>query len=173
LQNSPPISAGAHSTTVDAASQRRVSTILEDRASSRRGEEPVYPVNSDAMRETKTAMIQLEDEGVLVVRIRDGAKQLLPDAEQNLGAALIERGGKRRPLLIDIRDALPLDADVRHYYSGQVLVSGFTALALVVDASPLGKMMGNVYFRVARPGIPTRLFTESGEARQWLSGYRE
>jgi hypothetical protein len=125
------------------------------------------------MRETKTAVIELEPDGVLVVRINDGAVQLLPDAEQNLGAALIERGGKRRPLLIDIRKAVPLDADVRHYYSGQVLVSGFTALALLVSASPLGRMMGNVYFRVARPGIPTKLFTDGVDARQWLAGHRE
>jgi hypothetical protein len=125
------------------------------------------------MRETKTAVIELEPEGILVVRIKDRAVQLLPDAEQNLGAALIERGGKRRPLLIDIRKAVPLDADVRHYYSGQVLVSGFTALALLVDASPLGRMMGNVYFRVARPGIPTRLFADATEARQWLATHRE
>ena len=125
------------------------------------------------MRETKTAAVELEPQGVLVVRINDGAKQLIADAEQNLGAALIERGGKRRPLLIDIRKAVPLDADVRHYYSGQVLVSGFTALALLVDASPLGRMMGNVYFRVARPGIPTRLFTDGADARRWLAGQRE
>jgi hypothetical protein len=125
------------------------------------------------MRETKTAVIDLEPEGILVVRIRKDARQLLPDAEQNLGAALIERGGKRRPLMIDIREAIPLDADVRHYYSGQVLVSGFTALALLVDASPLGRMMGNVYFRVARPGIPTKLFSDGTEARQWLAGHRE
>ena len=125
------------------------------------------------MRETKTAVIELEPEGILVVRIRKDARQQLPDAEQNLGAALIERGGKRRPLLIDIREAVPLDADVRHYYSGQVLVSGFTALALLVDASPLGKMIGNVYFRVARPGIPTKLFSDGAEARQWLAEHRE
>src|ERR1044071_5987417 len=130
-------------------------------------------VHSRPMRETNNAVIELEPEGILVVRIRDGARQLLPDAEQNLGAALIERGGKRRPLLIDIREALPLDAEVRHYYSGQVLVSGFTALALLVDASPFGTMMGNIYFRVARPGIPTKLFTEGPEARLWLGGYRE
>ena len=125
------------------------------------------------MRETKTAVIELEPEGVLAVRIKTGARQLLADAEQNLGAALIERGGKRRPLLIDIREALPLDSDVRHYYSGQVLVSGFTALALLVDARPLGRMMGNVYFRVARPGIPTKLFTEGPDARKWLAEHRE
>lgn len=125
------------------------------------------------MRETKTAVIELEPDGVLVVRIADGARQTLADAEQNLGAALIERGGKRRPLLIDIRRALPLEAEVRHFYSGKVLVSGFTALALLVDASPLGRMMGNVYFRVARPGIPTRLFIDGADARAWLGEHRE
>lgn len=125
------------------------------------------------MRETPTALVDLGPDGLLTVRIRDGAHQSLADAEQNLGAALAERGDRRRPLLIDIREAQPLDAEVRHYYSGQVLVDGFSALALLVDASPLGKMMGNVYFRVARPGIPTRLFTHVAQAREWLESYRQ
>ena len=81
--------------------------------------------------------------------------------------------GQRRPLLVDISEALPLDAEVRHYYSGQVLVDGFTALALVIHASPLGRMMGNVYLRVARPGIPTRLFNEPAVARAWLLSHRQ
>ena len=125
------------------------------------------------MRETPTALVDLSPDGVLTVRIRDGAHQSLADAEQNLGAALAERGDRRRPLLIDIREAQPLDAEVRHYYSGQVLVDGFSALALLVDASPLGKMMGNVYFRVARPGIPTRLFTQVAQAHEWLESHRQ
>jgi hypothetical protein len=122
------------------------------------------------MRETATALVDLGSNGVLTVRIRTGAHQSLADAEQNLGAALDERGGQRRPLLIDIREARPLEAEVRHYYSGQVL-DGFSALALLVDASPLGRMMGNVYFRVARPGIPTQLFTEPTKAHDWLATF--
>ena len=126
-----------------------------------------------AMRETETAIVALAEDGVLTVRIRDGAHQSIVNAEQNLAAALGERGGQRRPLLVDISQARPLEASVRHYYSGQVLVDGFTALALLVDATPLGVMMGNIYFRVARPGIPTRLFTRAAEATQWLMGYRQ
>jgi len=125
------------------------------------------------VRETPTALVDLGPDGILTVRIRDGAHQSLADAEQNLGAALAERGGERRPLLIDIREAKPLDAEVRHYYSGQVLVDGFCALALLIDSSPLGKMMGNVYFRVARPGIPTRLFTQVAQAHEWLATHRQ
>ena len=124
------------------------------------------------MRETNTALVRLGSDGVISVHIRSGAQQSLTDAKENLDAALEARDGQRRPLLVDIRDALPLDAEVRHYYSGQVL-DGFTALAMLIDASPFGRMMGNVYLRVARPGIPTRLFTQPEPARAWLIAYRQ
>jgi hypothetical protein len=86
--------------------------------------------------------------------------------------AITETAGRRRPILIDIRTALPLEAEVRHYYSGQVLADAFSALGLVVEASPLGRMIGNVYLRVARLGIPTQLFTDEGEALEWLLAHR-
>ena len=125
------------------------------------------------MRETNTALVGLGPDGVISVQIRTGAQQSLTDAKENLGAALEARDGQRRPLLVDIRESLPLDAEARHYYSGQVLVDGFTALAMIIDASPFGRMMGNIYLRVARPGIPTRLFTEPEPARAWLIAYRQ
>jgi len=124
------------------------------------------------MPETKTARIDLNGDGLLIVRINDGAYQALDDAKENLAAAVAETGGTRRPLLIDIRRAQPLDADARHHYSGQTLVERFSALALLIDASPFGRMMGNVYLRVARPGIPTQLFADEARALKWLNDYR-
>ena len=120
---------------------------------------------------TTTARISLNPQGVLIVRINDGAQQTLDDAKENLAAAVSETGGKRRPLLIDIRTAKPLDADARHHYSGLTLVERFSALALLVEASPFGRMMGNVYLRVARPGIPTQLFSDEAQALEWLNGH--
>ena len=122
------------------------------------------------MSDTATARIALDDDGVLVVRIRDDAQQLPKDARENLDAAVAATRGRRRPLLVDITRARPLDAETRHLYSGRTLVASFTALALVVEASPLGLMMGNVYFRVASPGIPARLFTNHARAHEWLKG---
>src|SRR5262245_25017409 len=103
------------------------------------------------MPDTKTAVINLSNDGLVVVRIRDGAYQSLEDAKGNLAMALSETTGRRRPLMIDIRTARPLDADARHQYSGQTLVDNFTAMALIVEGSPFGRMVGNVYLRVARP----------------------
>jgi hypothetical protein len=123
------------------------------------------------MPDTRTARISLNGDGLLLVRINDGAHQSLDDAKENLAAAVFQSSGHRRPLLIDIRTARPLDADARHHYSGQTLVDSFSALALLVEASPFGRMMGNVYLRIARPGIPTQLFAEEPQALRWLTNY--
>jgi hypothetical protein len=32
--------------------------------------------------------------------------------------------------------------------------------------------MGNVYLRVARPGIPTQLFSDEARALEWLTEHR-
>jgi hypothetical protein len=124
------------------------------------------------MPETRTALIQLNEQGLLIVRINDGATQSLADAKENLAVAVNETGGTRRPLLIDIRRALPVEAEARHHYSGQTLVEAFSALALLVEASPFGRMMGNVYLRIAQPGVPSRLFADEAQAMEWLNGQR-
>jgi len=125
------------------------------------------------MPDTHTAVIHLRDDGLVVVKIRDGACQSLEDAKTNLAAAIAETGGRRRPLLVDIRTAQPLDAEARHHYSGQALVDSFSVLALLVESSFLGRMIGNVYLRVARPGIPAQLFTDESRALEWLSDHRQ
>ena len=124
------------------------------------------------MPETNTARIALSDQGLLIVRIKDGAHQSLSDAKENLALAVSETRGERRPLLIDVRTAQPLEADARHHYSGQTLVERFSALALLIDGSPFGRTMGNVYLRIARPGIPTQLFADEERALEWLSARR-
>jgi hypothetical protein len=124
------------------------------------------------MPDTKTAVIHLREDGLVIVRIRDGAYQSLEDAKTNLAVALSETAGRRRPLLVDIRTAQPLDADARHHYSGQVLADSFSAIALLVESSPFGRIMGNVYLRIARPGIPLQLFTDESRAVEWLTAHR-
>jgi len=120
------------------------------------------------MRTTGTATIELDPRGIVITRIHDGAAQSLEDARANMAATVALCAGIRLPLLVDISRCQPLEPEVRHFYSGKVLVESFVALALLIEASPFGTMMGNVYLRVARPGIPTRLFTERATATRWL-----
>ena len=120
------------------------------------------------MLETRTALIHLADNGIVMARIKKNVLQSPDDATANLSAAIRVTGGRRRPLLIDIRGAIPLEDDVRRQYSGTQVVENFLALALVVDEGPFGRMMGNLYFWAADLDIATRLFDDDGEAVAWL-----
>lgn len=120
---------------------------------------------------TGTAAIALRDDGIVVTRIAADVQQSLGDAKENLAATVGACGGRKRPLLVDISRCRPLEPEVRHYYTGEVLVESFLALALVVEASPFGRMVGNIYLRVARPGVPTRLFPDEASALAWLRSF--
>ena len=121
---------------------------------------------------TATAEVSVLDDGIVVTRIDAGIKQSLAQARENLAATITSCGGQRRPLLVDISQCAPLDPEVRHFYTGDVLVASFVALAILVEATPFGRTMGNIYLRVARAGIPTRLFADESAAIAWLRRQR-
>lgn len=121
--------------------------------------------------QTSTGTIDLSPSGVVVARIRAGVIQSVSDARENVHVCVDVSSGTKRPLLVDISRCEPLEPEVRHFYSGEVLGESFLALGLLIGASPLGTMMGNVYLRIARPGIPTRLFTNESEAMTWLGAF--
>jgi hypothetical protein len=121
---------------------------------------------------TATAEVLVLPDGIVVTRIDAGVKQSLEAARENLAATIAACGGQRGRLLVDISRCQPLEAEVRHYYTGDVLVASFVALAILVESTPFGRMMGNIYLRVARAGIPTRLFVDELAAFAWLRSQR-
>lgn len=118
-----------------------------------------------------TAAIQLRDDGVVEVRVYPGARQTVDDATANFAAAVAVRDGRRRPILVDISGAEPLEPEVRKCYTGDQLAASFTALAMVVEASSFGRMTGNIYLRIAKPDMPTRLFSTAPAALAWLNSF--
>jgi hypothetical protein len=123
------------------------------------------------VRSTRTAQVEKTSEGVVVTRIMAEVQQKLSDAVENITASAEACGGQRAPIVVDIRNAMPLDAETRHYYTGKQLTEFFTSLAILVSTGAFGKMMGNLYLRVANPGIPSRLFDSETEAIQWSCRY--
>src|SRR5262245_27104961 len=111
-------------------------------------------------KKTTTGLVELNAAGYVHVTIDKDKTQIVSDAVQNLEAAIEACGGRKRPLLVDLRLALPIDPEARRYYSGKVLVDHFLGQAILVDISPVGRMMANVYVKVARPEIPTKIFTD-------------
>lgn len=118
--------------------------------------------------ETRTGVVRLRDDGAIEVRIHPKVRQLVADAKENLQAASALAGLVRRPLLVDIQQSEALDPQARHYYATSPLHGNFTRFALLINASPLGRMMGNVYLKMSKHRVPTRLFASEDEAIGWL-----
>jgi hypothetical protein len=91
------------------------------------------------MPDTRTARIDLSDAGVVIVRIQNGARQV-----------------------VDRREREPLDGD--HNACTRNLADAFTALGLLIDTSPLGRTMGNVNLGLARLPMPMKMFVEESLA---------
>ena len=120
---------------------------------------------------TRTARVDLTEDHIVVARLGDSV-QSVDDARENLAACVHLAAPDRKVLLVDIRAARPLLPEVRHQYMGERLDASFAAMALLVRGNPLGIAMGNVYLKIARPGIPTHIFTKEPKALAWLRGRR-
>ena len=119
------------------------------------------------VRNTRTARVERTTEGIVLTRILPEVRQSLNDAAENISVSAEACGPQPGPIVVDLRQAMPLDAETRHYYTGKQLTDSFTSLAILVPIGAFGKMLGNLYLRVANPGIPSRLFDSEAEALQW------
>lgn len=121
------------------------------------------------VRRTRTAQVETTSDGIVITRILPDVEQRVSDAVENISVSAEACGARRAPIVVDLRQAKTLDAETRHYYSGKKLTESFTAIALLVPAGAFGRMLGNLYLRVASPGIPARLFDSEAAALEWSS----
>jgi hypothetical protein len=115
---------------------------------------------------TRTARIEVLEDRIVVARVAD-LVQTIDDARENLEVVSRLAAPDRKPFLADIRLAKPLMPEVRRVYMGDNLIA-FSAMAMLVRSTPLGRTMGNVYLKIARPAIPSKLFAEESKALAWL-----
>ena len=105
--------------------------------------------------------------------------QYMPDSEISLeiaqyeseliGRFMRDNGATQLRLLIDVRDIGSISRSARRHFASREVhdTYGILGLALLIG-SPIGTMVGNLYFSLNRTLHPTRLFTERDAAEAWL-----
>ncbi len=117
---------------------------------------------------TRTCAIWVD--GVVRARFHDGAVVDLEDARENLALTARLTAGHRLPVLVDLRGVRSQSADARRLFAGPAATAVSVAVALVVE-SPMSRVVGNFYLGFNRPETPTRLFTSTDDAEQWLRSF--
>ena len=118
---------------------------------------------------TATLELRLHADGMLRCLALPGRVQSIEDARENVAALKRLTGGKRVPMLLDIRDAGTLSRDAREYYAGYETAKSITGLAFITD-SAFSRVVANFFIRLAKTRYPIRLFEDQEAAVDWLSG---
>lgn len=119
--------------------------------------------------DTRTAQIWLEDNGIMYLVYKPGAENNLKDAIHHTTAFRRVNGGKKRPVLVDMRNLVAADRESREYGSGAETACVVSAVAGVT--SLLSQVIGNLFISISRPSFPVKLFTSKDEAVEWLGQF--
>jgi hypothetical protein len=120
---------------------------------------------------TRTGRHRLDRRGFIHSTILPGAEQTLDDARENVQASMQLGGGKRRPLLVDIRQIKSQTREAREYYGGEESGACFSAAAVLVG-SPVSRLLGNFFLGFNKSvHAPLKLFTSEEEAIEWLQTF--
>ncbi|MGP8217413.1 MAG: STAS/SEC14 domain-containing protein [Bacteroidia bacterium] len=95
----------------------------------------------------------------------------LPLARQVVQERLKVSNCNYTPIFIDLRNIFYTDTKARKYLATQEAVNYITAGAMLLD-NEIMKLAGNIFIKIDKPLIPTKLFTDRDKALLWLQSYK-
>ena len=118
--------------------------------------------------ETTIADIWIDTERIIHIEFKASDQHGIEEARGIVDAHNQLANGTPCPVLADIQ-AVTVGADraARKHYVSDESSRYKTGMAMLV-ASPMQRMLGNIFFKLNRPPYPTRLFNRKQEAIQWL-----
>lgn len=120
---------------------------------------------------TRTAEIWKGEDGVIrLIVVLPQAKVKLADAQENIGTVAELAGGKKCPVLGDIRNVKSAELRARRHLLGETATQTIRAFAILVG-SPLTRVIGNFFMGLNRPPFPARTFTSEEDALEWLKSF--
>lgn len=121
--------------------------------------------------ETRTASIFRDENNVVHVVVCKGITMDYYDALDHYLVVKNLSGGRPVLKLIDTRAGWGMQRKARKFLARKDRNTGTLARAIVQN-SWLKKLLLNFVYRICRPGVPTKLFTDPAEAYCWLMKIR-
>jgi hypothetical protein len=119
--------------------------------------------------ETPYITLWMDEEGFLCGRYPENTHLSLEVAISIVESRIFFAKGNSFPLLIDMRGIKSTTRKAREYMAtiGATLVKA----GALITGSALNRTLGNIFLKIDKPVVPTKLFTNEESARQWLRQY--
>lgn len=127
-------------------------------------------MNTKNYFENEYTKMWIED-GVLYTTYSPNLSVTLDIAKQCIADRLKFTNGESYPMLCDIRNIKETDPHARSYMSKGDGIKDISAGAFIVKTQ-LEKFLFNTFFRLNKPPLPGRIFTDTKEALAWLKKHK-
>ena len=120
---------------------------------------------------TGSGTVRLYSNGIMHQTYKDGANLTIKDTKREMKIYKNEYcEDTSRPILVDINNVRTVSKESRGIYSSTETAEVFSAAALLVG-NPVSRIIGNFYLGLNKSAMPVKMFTESGEAFEWLKSF--
>lgn len=123
--------------------------------------------------ETRTSKVWLDEDGIFRTLSLPDVNVTLEDFKAINRQHRRLCGGKKTPILNDIRGAKTMVSREARIFAASEEACEITSAAALLVGSPVSRVIGNFFLGINRPPYPTRLFTSEAEAIKWLKGFLE
>jgi hypothetical protein len=122
--------------------------------------------------ELKATTVQLRDDGIMHIHIKEGNEMQLEDAIEAV-ETMGKLGNKQKfPVLIDCGPFATIDKDVR-IFSASKEANIYTSADAVAYHSFAHKLLADFYVNYNKPSIPTKVFLDNISAIEWLKTFQK
>lgn len=128
-------------------------------------EEPM----TGGMISTRIADNILHNNGIIEVRLKEGAEIDTEGIKEILGATRKLAGKRKYPVLIDARVEFYTSHEARELSAQHGSLYKLAEAALVNSLA--GRLIGNFYINFNKPTVPAKVFTSREEAITWLKEF--
>jgi hypothetical protein len=118
---------------------------------------------------TEQVDLELTDDGILEYRYAPGAVVDLEFARAIVRSAAELLGSNApMPSLVEPGNIKELTREARTFFAESPENHAVASRVALMVESPATRIIGNVFLRVSKPRIPTKLFQDRDAARAWL-----
>lgn len=119
----------------------------------------------------KRVSVQLREDGIMHVHIKQGADMGISDAIQVVKAMGQLGNQKKFPVLVDCEEFATVDKEAREFWAKRK-ANIYTNADAVAYHSFAHKMVAEFYINNNKPEVPTKVFLDNESAIEWLKTFK-
>ena len=118
--------------------------------------------------ETEWADLEVTDDGILIIRYKDGVLLTGEVARAILDAQIALCGRAPIPVLVCLDRIKGMTREARVFFASGDENPVVTSQVAMLVSSPIGRVVANFFMGISKTRVPTRSFTDEAKALSWL-----